>query len=299
MLWKNRRQSTNVEDRRGSGGGMRGMPGPGVAIGGGGAVIILILALLFGVDPQELLQQSGTPGGSGGYSQGVEQQQPAGEYVGDPHEEELKQFVGVVLADTEDIWGRIFAEQGLTYTPPTLVVFSGQVESACGYASAAVGPFYCPADQNVYIDLSFLDELRTRFGAPGDFAGAYVVAHEVGHHVQNLMGTAQQVNSMRSRLSEKEFNELSVRQELQADFYAGIWAHYAEHSLGVLEPGDIEEALKAANQIGDDNLQMQAQGYVVPDAFTHGTSEQRARWFRKGYESGDISQGDTFSARDL
>ncbi len=295
MLWKNRRQSSNVEDRRGMGGGGARMSGPGVAIGGGGAVVLLILALIFGVDPKDILQQA--PPSGGGYTQSAGEQ--GSSTVTDPHEEELKQFVGVVLGDTEDIWGRIFAEQNMTYQPPTLVLFSGQVESACGYASAAVGPFYCPGDQNVYIDLSFLDELQTRFGAPGDFAGAYVIAHEVGHHVQKLLGTSDQVDALRARLSEEEFNKVSVRLELQADFYAGVWAHYAEQTLGVLEAGDIEEALNAANQIGDDHLQMQGQGYVVPDAFTHGTSEQRIRWFRKGYESGDISQGDTFNAKSL
>ena len=293
MLWKNRRQSGNVEDRRGA---SSGVSAPGMAIGGGGAVVIIILALIFGVDPSALLQQTQAPGGSGGYTQNAGEQ---GELPLDPHQEELKQFVGVVLGDTEDIWGRIFAEQGSTYQAPTLVLFSGQVESACGYASAAVGPFYCPGDQNVYIDLAFLDELQTRFGAPGDFAGAYVIAHEVGHHVQKLLGTSDQVDAMRSRMSEQEFNKVSVRLELQADFYAGIWAHYAEQSLGVLEAGDIEEALNAANQIGDDHLQMQGQGYVVPDAFTHGTSEQRIRWFKKGYESGDIKDGDTFNAKSL
>jgi predicted metalloprotease len=290
MLWKNRRQSSNVEDRRGV--SMAG--GPGIAIGGGGAVILVILALLFGVDPKDILQ----PGGQGQTpSQGYTQQE--GEYVATPHEEEMKQFVSVVLADTEDIWGQQFAELGHTYQAPTLVLFSGQVESACGYASAAVGPFYCPADQNVYLDLSFLDELSTRFGAAGDFAGAYVVAHEVGHHVQNLLGTADKVHAMQQRVSQEEANELSVRMELQADFYAGVWAHYAENAKGVIEAGDIDEALNAAHQIGDDRLQMEGQGYVVPDSFTHGTSEQRARWFRKGYETGDINQGDTFSSKSL
>lgn len=292
MLWQNRRQSSNVEDRRSAGG-----IGPThYAIGGGGALIIVVLALIFGVDPQQLLQQGGQ---GGGYSSSDGYQQEEGQMPVDQHQEELKQFVSVVLADTEDVWHKQFAQMGGTYTEPTLVLFSGQVDSACGYASAAVGPFYCPGDQNVYLDLSFLDELRTRFGAPGDFAAAYVVAHEVGHHVQNLMGTTSQIDAQRSRLSEEQYNKLSVRLELQADFYAGVWAHYAQADLKSIEAGDIEEALNAAQQIGDDHLQMEGQGYVVPDAFTHGTSEQRMRWFKLGYETGDISKGDTFNARNL
>jgi predicted metalloprotease len=269
--------------------------GPGIAIGGGGVVVLILLALLFGVDPGELLQQGGqAPAPYSSSQPGEQQQAPA-----DPHQEELKQFVSVVLADTEDIWGQQFAALGRTYEPPTLVLFSGQVESACGFASAAVGPFYCPADQNVYLDLAFLDELSTRFGAAGDFAGAYVVAHEIGHHVQNLLGVSEQMQALQGRVSQEEYNAMSVRVELQADFYAGLWAHYAQYQMGVLEPGDIEEALEAAHAIGDDRLQMEGQGYVVPDSFTHGTSEQRVRWFRKGYETGDMRQGDTFSAKRL
>jgi predicted metalloprotease len=214
-------------------------------------------------------------------------------------DDEMKEFVSVVLADTEDVWNEQFRRQGAEYREPTLVLFTGQVQSACGYASAAVGPFYCPGDEKVYIDLAFYDELQRRFNAPGDFAQAYVIAHEVGHHVQNLMGTSDRVHRARSRVSEEEFNELSVRLELQADFYAGVWAHHANRTRQIIEPGDLEEAIRAASAIGDDRLQMQQQGYVVPDSFTHGTSEQRVRWFRKGYESGDVSEGDTFKVRDL
>jgi predicted metalloprotease len=289
MLWKNRRQSSNVVDRRGF-----GPRGGGIALGGGGLLVVLALALLFGQDPLALLSQLGGGGGSAVMPQGGGQSAPT-----DPHEEELREFVSVVLADTEDIWAQQFARQGLQYHPPTLILFSGAVESACGQASAAVGPFYCPGDQSLYLDLSFLDELGARFNAAGDFPGAYVIAHEVGHHIQNELGTIQKVDSLRSRMGQTEANALSVRLELQADFYAGVWAHYAQKTLGVLEPGDIEEALNAASAIGDDRLQQQGQGYVVPDSFTHGTSEQRMRWFRKGYESGDMSQGDTFNTKSL
>lgn len=287
MRWKNRRQSVNVEDRR-------GVPAGGIALGGG-AVVVVILALLFGMNPQDVLQQLGPTAGSPTAAPGSgDAQAPL-----DPHQEELKQFVAVVLADTEDVWNLEFANLGREYQVPKLVLFSGQVESACGFASAAVGPFYCPGDQNLYLDLSFLDELSSRFGAGGDFPGAYVIAHEVGHHIQYLLGTMDEVNAQRQQLSATEANQLSVRLELQADFYAGVWAHYAQARLGVLEPGDIEEALNAASAIGDDRLQQQSQGYVVPDSFTHGSSAQRQRWFTRGYESGDVTQGDTFSARQL
>lgn len=281
MLWKNRRQSSNVEDRRGS-------PAAGIALGGG-TIVIVLLALLFGVNPQDILEQTATAPGP---APGVEQ--PL-----DPHQEELKQFAAVVLADTEEVWTQLFSAMGRDYQYPTLVLFSGQVDSACGFASAAVGPFYCPGDQNLYLDLTFIDELATRFDAPGDFPAAYVIAHEVGHHVQYLLGTTQQVDVQRGRLSAEQMNALSVRLELQADFYAGVWAHYAQATLGVLEPGDIEEALAAATAIGDDRLQQQSQGYIVPDSFTHGSSEQRMRWFKRGYETGDLSQGDTFGAKKL
>ncbi|MGH9905197.1 MAG: KPN_02809 family neutral zinc metallopeptidase, partial [Pyrinomonadaceae bacterium] len=214
-----------------------------------------------------------------------------------PQEDELRQFVGAVLADTEDVWNDIFSQNGRQYREPTLVLFTDQVESACGVAGAAVGPFYCPGDHKVYIDLGFYNELRSRFRAPGDFA-PYVIAHEIGHHVQNLLGAMERVNSAQRRLSEAEANQLSVRLELQADFLAGLWAHHAQKK-GLLEQGDVEEALGAASAIGDDRLQRESQGFVVPDSFTHGTSEERIRWFRKGLETGDLRQGDTFNVRGL
>lgn len=284
MRWKDRRQSDNIEDRRGmSGGGKLALGG----LGGLGGIVVLVLALVFGVDLRQLLGQLPTTGGDGPTTS-----RPR---ATNAQEEELRQFVGVVLAETEDAWTEIFQKIGRTYRKPTLVIFNDQVESACGVAGAAVGPFYCPGDQKLYIDLSFFQDLRTKLGAPGDFAIAYVVAHEVGHHVQNLLGTMNEVNSARRRLSEEQANQLSVRVELQADFYAGVWAHYARNR-GIVEPGDIEEALGAASAVGDDRLQQRGQGYVVPDSFTHGTSEQRARWFRKGFETGDVRQGNTFSS---
>lgn len=295
MQWKNRRQSSNVEDRR----GMRG--GGGIAIGGGAGLIIIVLALLFGADPQALLQQLGPVIGpeqtqSGLQPGGVDEQ---GNPIPDP-QAELKEFVSVVLADTEDVWTELLAQQGLRYIPPKLVLFSDSVSSACGHASSAVGPFYCPADANVYIDLAFLEEMEARLGAHGDFAQAYVVAHEVAHHIQHQLGYSKPLDQARARgAGEKQVNELSVRLELQADFLAGVWAHHAQRTKGVLEPGDIEEALNAASAIGDDRLQEQARGYVVPDSFTHGTSEQRVRWFKRGYATGDLAQGDTFAARQL
>lgn len=284
MRWRGERESENVEDQRGGFGG-----GRTVAVGGGiGTILLLLLALLFGVDPRALLQQTPNQPAPGGQS---------GRPV-NTGDDELKQFVSVVLASTEDVWRDIFRRGDEQYRNPKLVLFSDQVRSACGAATAAVGPFYCGGDEKVYIDLSFYRELKTRFRAPGDFAQAYVIAHEVGHHVQNLLGTMQKVNSLQRRMSEADANRLSVRLELQADFYAGVWAYYAQKK-GVVEPGDIEEALRAASAIGDDRLQRESQGYVVPDSFTHGTSEQRVRWFRRGLETGDIRQGDTFSARSL
>ncbi|HEY6231876.1 MAG TPA: neutral zinc metallopeptidase [Pyrinomonadaceae bacterium] len=281
MLWRGQRQSGNVEDRR-------GMSGGGLAIGGGlGGIVVLVLALLLGADPRQLLEQ--TRGGDP--ASGTQSSRPI-----NPQEDELKQFSATVLASTEDVWTDIFRQQGMTYRKPTLVLFTDQVRSACGNAGAAVGPFYCPGDEKLYLDLSFFNELQARFRAPGDFAQAYVIAHEVGHHVQNLLGTMEKVDSVRGRMSEAQANELSVRLELQADYFAGVWAHYAQQK-GLLEAGDIEEALGAASAVGDDRLQRETQGYVVPDSFTHGTSEQRSRWFRKGLESGDIRQGDTFSSR--
>jgi predicted metalloprotease len=280
MRWRGERQSTNIEDRRGMG---------KVAVGGGLAtLLIIIIALLFGADPRQLLEQ--VP--SNPDSQ-VQSSRPA-----NPEEDELKQFVSVVLAKSEDVWQDVFRRNGRQYREPTLVLFTDQVRSACGIAGAAVGPFYCPGDEKVYIDLSFYEQLRRRFNAPGDFAQAYVVAHEIGHHVQKLLGISDRVDAMQGRVSEVEANQLSVRLELQADFFAGLFARYVQDQ-GILDAGDIEEALRAASAIGDDQIQRQTQGYVVPDSFTHGTSEQRLRWFRKGYDSGDIRQGDTFSAPSL
>lgn len=282
MQWRGRRESGNVEDRRGLG-------GKGIAVGGIGTVVVVIIALIMGKNPMELLQS-------------VNQGQPAPtEQVAEPSaaEQEAASFVKVVLADNEDVWHKLFEENGATYAEPKLVLFTGSVESGCGGASAAMGPFYCPADQKAYIDLSFYDELKNRFNAEGDFAMAYVIAHEIGHHVQNLQGTSDKVHAMRERLSETEYNKLSVALELQADFYAGVWAHHTQQMKGVLEAGDIEEALNAANAIGDDKLQKQAQGYVVPDAFTHGTSAQRMKWFKKGYDTGDVNQGNTFAGLEL
>ncbi|MBS1772114.1 MAG: neutral zinc metallopeptidase [Bacteroidetes bacterium] len=283
MLWKGRRESDNVEDHRGGGGG-------GKLIGGGiGAIIIAVIVYFLGGDPQQVLQQVNSM---------QPQTQSSQPYQGTAEEEEAKHFVKTILAETEDVWGKIFADMGETYTEPNLVLFSGADQSGCGGASSAMGPFYCPEDSKVYIDLSFYDELKNRFHAPGDFTMAYVVAHEVGHHVQHLMGISEKVHQMRSRLSEAEYNKLSVKLELQADFFAGVWAHYTA-TKGIVEPGDIDEALNAANQIGDDRLQQRSQGRIVPDAFTHGTSEQRMRWFKKGFETGDIKQGDTFNATEL
>jgi predicted metalloprotease len=283
MRWIGRQQSSNVDDRRGSGGGR-------MALGGGiGGIVILVIALLLGKNPLEYINvdNSAQPDNS---SQSYDQ--PAS-----GEDDEYGNFVKVVLKDTEDVWGKIFEEQFHTqYEQPVLVLFSGSDQSGCGYASAATGPFYCPADKHVYIDLSFYDQLKNRFGAPGDFAMAYVIAHEVGHHVQNLLGTSAKVQRAQQSMSEKEANALSVKVELQADFLAGVWAHYDQQMNNILEEGDIEEALQAANAIGDDRLQKESQGYVVPDAFTHGTSEQRMFWFKKGFTTGDISQGDTFKA---
>jgi predicted metalloprotease len=263
------------------------LPGGRIALGGLGSIAVLISALLFGADPRQLLRQLPQD------DNGVQTSRPT-----NPEEEELRQFVGVVLAETEDAWGDIFRQAGKQYRKPTLVLFTDQVDTGCGGAGAAVGPFYCPADEKLYIDLSFFHELRTRFRAPGDFAIAYVVAHEVGHHVQKLLGTSDRVNAARRYQSEEGANGMSVRLELQADFYAGVWAHYARNR-GIVEPGDIEEALGAASAVGDDRLQRQGQGYVVPDSFTHGTSEQRLRWFRGGFETGDVRRGDTFNTTDL
>jgi uncharacterized protein len=272
MRWRGRAGSGNVSDRRGMGGNL--------AIGGGvGGIIVLILSLLFGGNnPLDNMNVSGD-----------QSQQTSAE------DDERAQFVSVVLKDTEDVWHKLFHENlNANYEEPTLVLFTNTDQSGCGFASAATGPFYCPMDNSVYIDLSFYDQLSQRFQASGDFAMAYVVAHEVGHHVQNLLGTSDKVHQARQQLSEAEGNKLSVALELQADFYAGVWAHHADEMNNILEAGDIEEALTAANAIGDDRLQKESQGRVVPDAFTHGTSAQRMYWFKKGFETGDVKQGNTF-----
>jgi uncharacterized protein len=280
MRWESGRRSTNVEDRRGL--------GSGAAMGGGGIgmlLLILVISLISGTSPLELMQRVDTSGAS---SDAVEARVP-------PPDDPQAQFVAVVLADTEDTWNRIFTRSGARYREPVLVLFDGSVRSACGMASAAVGPFYCPADRKMYLDTAFFRDLDRRFGAPGEFAQAYVIAHEVGHHVQTLLGISSRVQQARSRMSPAEGNELSVRQELQADCYAGVWGHHAGRR-DLLEDGDIEDGLRAAAAIGDDRLQRQAQGYTVPESFTHGTSEQRQRWFRRGLQTGDVSQCDTFTA---
>lgn len=288
MRWQGRQESDNVEDVRGR---RIGRP---LAMGGGIGTIVLILILAFlGVDPRALMNQMGGQGG-GALAPQAQREQPPNR----PEQEPLRKFVGVVLKDTEDVWNKVLpAATGKNYSEPTLVIFSGMVQSACGTANSAMGPFYCPADQKVYIDLDFLEDMGRQLGANGDFAQAYVIAHEVGHHVQNLLGTMDEVQKQRGRMSEEEYNDLSVRLELQADFYAGVWAHHAQKMKNILERGDIEEAMDAAAAVGDDRLQKRGQGYVVPESFTHGTSEQRARWFRKGLETGDMRQGDTFNAR--
>jgi len=282
MRWRGERQSTNIEDRR-------GLTGSKIAVGGGlGTVIVIIIALLFGADPQQLLEQVPSD-----RSAEVQSSRPRSR-----EEEDLKQFVSVVLGKSEDVWNQIFTENGRQYREPTLVLFTDQVQSACGMAGAAVGPFYCPGDEKVYIDLAFYEALLQRFDAPGDFAQAYVIAHEVGHHVQNLLGVSDRVHAMQQRVTEMEANQLSVRLELQADFFAGMFARYVQNQ-GLLDAGDVEEALQAASAVGDDRIQRRTTGRVVPDSFTHGTSEQRLRWFRKGYETGDMRQGDTFGTQNL
>ena len=288
MRWEDGRESDNVEDRR-------GMPSGPVMIGGGvGTLVIIVLALVFGIDPQQLLNPQ-----PGGPPPGMQQPGPAELPGPTGAEDELKHFVRVVLADTEDVWREEFRKIHKTYRTPHLVLFSDQIQSACGYANAAVGPFYCPPDERVYLDFSFFHQLQDQFHAPGEFAQAYVIAHEVGHHVQNLLGISQRVSSKRGRVSPQEYNHLSVRLELQADFFAGVWANHAQEARHILEAGDVESALRAATAIGDDRLQRQARGYVVPDSFTHGTSAQRVRWFRRGLESGNIADGDTFNTDDL
>lgn len=278
MRWKMGRRSDNIEDRR-------GVPAGGVAAGGGlGVLVLAIIVTLLGGDPTAILQGDSVDTGIPNTTTEIS-----------PQEEELADFVSVVLADTEDTWNAIFADLGGDYQEPTLVLFSGLVDSACGRAEAAMGPFYCPADQKVYIDLSFYEDLKTRYQAPGDFAQAYVIAHEVGHHVQTLLGISQEVSAMQRQVSQTEANQLSVRLELQADCFAGVWAHNAEEQRQILEAGDVQEALNAASQIGDDRLQKQATGQVVPDSFTHGSSTQRVRWFNQGIQTGDIEQCNTFA----
>ena len=323
MRWRGERESENVEDRRDEGGGF-GFPFPGGGVsfpssggrGGGigilGILIILGLMFFFGIDPS-VIMQGGGPGGDQNFPDirlpqerpdptnfpVPETQGPPIEHPKTTSEDDLKQFVSVVLADTEDVWQNIFSQYGERYSDPKLVLFSGGVRSACGMGVAQMGPFYCPNDEKVYIDLDFYEELKNRFKVPGDFAEAYVIAHEIGHHVQKLLGIMDQVEEVRQRMGQAEANALQVRVELQADCFAGVWANHAQESKNIIEPGDIDEAINAASAIGDDRIQKQTQGYVVPDSFTHGSSAQRARWFRRGYESGGLEDCDTFNASQL
>jgi predicted metalloprotease len=288
MRWTHGRRSTNVEDRRGRGGGIP----IGIAGGGLGTVVVLLLALFFGFDPGIVMQDGG-----GSLEQPVDA--PATSPGAAPRADPARDFVAVVLADTEDTWGELFRRMNREYRQPRLVLFSRAVQSACGMAGSATGPFYCPPDHRVYIDLDFFHVLAERFRAPGDFAQAYVIAHEVGHHVQTLLGVTDKVMARRTRASEREANAIQVRMELQADCFAGVWAHHAHTARNMLEPGDLEEGLRAAAAIGDDRLQQARGGMVVPESFTHGSSEQRARWFRRGFESGQPGACDTFAARAL
>jgi hypothetical protein len=300
MLWRSGRRSENIEDQRGAGGGFGG---GGMRMGGGiggvGLLIVIVVGLFFGVDPSTLLSQ--IEGGSPDVGYQQDQQSTStrtdgsgGDQAGNDEE---KDFVSAVLADTEDTWTGIFHDMGRSYVDPHLVLFSGQVESACGFAETAMGPFYCPGDSKVYIDLAFYDELKSRFEAPGDFAQAYVIAHEVGHHVQHLLGITDKVDQMQG--DQSGANGLSVRVELQADCFAGVWAYHANQERKIIEPGDIDEALNAAAAVGDDRLQQQGQGRIVPDSFTHGTSQQRVRWFKTGFSRGELGDCDTFKAKTL
>ncbi len=285
MRWQLGRRSTNVEDRRGA-----RVSAP--VVGGGiGAALISLIVLLLGGDPSVIWEQAPTSSDS----PVAESPQSRGSNAQD----QMADFVSVVLADTEDTWTELFRQNGQTYVKPKLVLYSGAVESACGFARSAVGPFYCPRDQKVYIDLSFYRDLKTRYQAPGDFAQAYVIAHEIGHHVQNLLGISDQVRQLQNQTNQTQANELSVRLELQADCFAGVWANHAQRSRQILETGDIEEALNAASSIGDDRLQEQARGYAVPESFTHGSSSQRVRWFKQGIQTGDVEQCNTFSRTNL
>jgi uncharacterized protein len=327
MRWRGQRESENVEDRRDEGGGF-GFPFPGGGVrfpsggegrGGGGIgilglLIILGLIFFFGVDPRVIMQGPG-PGGDTTNFPDIQlpRQRPdttnfpvpqseQGQEIEPPQsasEDDLRKFVAVVLANTEDAWQNMLGRYGVRYSDPKLVLFTGAVRSACGTGMAAMGPFYCPADEKVYIDLDFYEELRNRFRAPGDFAQAYVIAHEIGHHVQKLLGIADQVEAAKQRMGQEDANALQVRMELQADCFAGLWANQAQTNNDIIEPGDIDEALGAASAIGDDRIQKQTQGYVVPDSFTHGSSEQRVRWFTRGYETGRLDACDTFNTDQL
>lgn len=281
MRFKGRRQSSNIEDLRASGGGRRSVGFKGGIVG---TLAIALVIYLLGGNPLEVLNLASTDG------QQMESAEPLS-----AKDAEMGEFVSVVLADTEEVWHRLFNEMGSTYREPKLVLFRTSVESACGFAQSATGPFYCPGDEKVYFDLDYLELLQQRLGAEGDFAVAYIIAHEVGHHVQKLVGTMDNVDNARGRESQAALNELTVRLELQADFLAGVWIHHAQKMFNIMETGDFEEALNAASAVGDDRIQMQQQGYVVPDAFTHGTSDQRKNWLRKGIQTGDLGQGDTFS----
>ncbi len=290
MRLDEQRASDNVEDRRRMG------TGPMIAGGGLVGLVIAVIVMLMGGNPQKVMEQMG--------QQQQQQARGGGKAEGEreltPEEEKLGEFVKKVLGSTEDVWDELLPkEYNKKYVRPTLVLFSGRTESACGSANAAVGPFYCPADQKVYIDLAFYKELQDRFKAPGDFAQAYVIAHEIGHHIQNQLGQTEKVHRLQGRVSKAEYNQASVRLELQADFYAGVWAHHAQKKKGILDAGDIREGLRCASAIGDDTLQQEAQGYVRPESFTHGSSEQRMRWFEKGLKTGDMRQGDTFAADEL
>ena len=292
MKWEGNRRSDNVEDARGGGGG-GGIRLGGRGIGLGTIVIALVAGWIFGINPLTIL---GVIGGGGDSPLSQVSPAPAG---APPAQDQMAQFVSTVLADTEDVWRAQFQQMGGAYQEPKLRLFRGAEPTACGYGQAAMGPFYCPGDRKVYIDLAFYEVMRTKLGSPGDFAQAYVIAHEVGHHVQNLMGLTGKIDSMRGRVSEAQQNALSVRLELQADCFAGVWAHHAHKSRQILEQGDIEEAMNAAAQIGDDNLQRKSQGYVVPESFTHGTSAQRVTWFKRGLQTGAVNQCNTFEARQL
>jgi len=293
MKWEGNRESDNVEDARSGGGGRSGFSfGGGRGIGLGTVAVAVVAGWIFGINPLTVLGLLSGDGGVAPQSQQAPAQRP-------PAGDKSAQFVSVVLADTEDVWREQFKQMGSTYREPKLRLFRGSEVTACGRGEAAMGPFYCPGDQKVYIDLGFYETMRTRLGAPGDFAQAYVIAHEVGHHVQNLMGISGKVDDMRGRVSEAQQNALSVRLELQADCFAGVWAHHAQQNWQVLEEGDVKEAINAAQAIGDDRLQMEAQGYTVPESFTHGTSEQRAKWFYKGLQTGDMNGGNTFEAEEL